>query len=127
LPGGCCSGRRTVSPALSWIGCGVRWTSVAYKLLVGIALYAVWVLALAVVAAVSFNAWAGLGALLVVPAVGMTGLVIRERWRGAGGDVRRFILLRSRRELVDTLRATQRDLGGRLDSLYQAFAARGAA
>jgi 1-acyl-sn-glycerol-3-phosphate acyltransferase len=98
-----------------------------YKLLVGIVLYAVWVLALAVVAAVSFNAWAGLGALLAVPAVGMTGLVIRERWRGAGGDVRRFILLRSRRELVDTLRATQRDLGGRLDSLYQAFAARGAA
>ncbi|MGH7613808.1 MAG: 1-acyl-sn-glycerol-3-phosphate acyltransferase [Gemmatimonadales bacterium] len=98
----------------------------SYKLLVGIAVYAVWVLALAA-AAVTFNVWVGLGVLAGVPALGMAGLVIRERWRGAWGDVRRFVLLRSRRELVDTLRATQRDLGFRLDSLYQAFAARGAA
>lgn len=99
----------------------------SYKLLVGIAVYAAWVLALAAAGAVIFNIWAGLGALLGVPAVGMAGLVIRERWRGAGSDVRRFILLRSRRELVDTLRATQRELGVRLNSLYRDFAARGAA
>jgi len=99
----------------------------SYKLLVGIAVYAVWVLALAAAGAVGFNAWVGLGVLFGVPALGMAGLVIRERWRGAWGDVRRFVLLRSRRALVDTLRATQRDLGDRLDSLYQDFAARGAA
>ena len=98
-----------------------------YNLLVGIGVYAVWVLALAAAGAVTFNAWAGLGVLLGVPAVGMAGLVIRERWRGAWGDVRRFILLRTRRELVDTLRAAQRELGVRLDSLYRDFAARGAA
>jgi 1-acyl-sn-glycerol-3-phosphate acyltransferase len=99
----------------------------SYKLLVGIAVYAVWVLGLAVAGAITFNVWVGLGVLLGVPALGMAGLVIRERWRGAWGDVRRFVLLRSRRPLVDTLRATQRDLGVRLDALYQDFAARGAA
>jgi len=99
----------------------------SYKLLVGIAVYAVWVLALTAASAVTFNVWAGIGVLIGVPAIGMAGLVIRERWRGAWGDVRRFVLLRSRRALVDTLRATQRDLGVRLDSLYQDFAARGAA
>jgi hypothetical protein len=101
----------------------------SYKLLVGIAVYAVWVVALAAAAVtvtVTVNLWAGFGVLLGVPAVGMAGLVIRERWRGAGSDVRRFILLRSRRELVDTLRAAQRELGVRLDSLYRDFAARGA-
>jgi hypothetical protein len=99
----------------------------SYKLLVGISVYAVWVLGLAVAGAITFNVWVGLGVLLGVPALGMAGLVIRERWRGAWGDVRRFVLLRSRRPLVDTLRATQRDLGVRLDALYQDFAARGAA
>jgi 1-acyl-sn-glycerol-3-phosphate acyltransferase len=98
-----------------------------YKLLVGIALYAVWVMALGAVAVAAFNAWAGLGLLVGAPALGMAGLVIRERWRGAGGDVRRFLLLRSRRKLVDALRTAQRDLGVRLNALYQDFAARGLA
>ena len=97
-----------------------------YKLLVGIALYAAWVTALGVVGALTLNAWVGLGLLGAVPAVGMIGLVIRERWRGAGSDVRRFLLLHSRRELVSALRTVQRDLGVRLDALYQTFAARGA-
>jgi len=57
----------------------------------------------------------------------MSGLIIRERWRGAGGDVRRFLLLRSHRQLVDALRAAQRDLGVRLNALYQDFTARGLA
>ncbi len=98
-----------------------------YKLLVGIALYAVWVVALSVIGAATFNAWSGLGLLVGAPALGMAGLVIRERWRGAGSDVQRFLLLRSRRELVDALRTAQRDLGVRLNALYQNFAARGAA
>lgn len=95
-----------------------------YKLLVGIALYTIWVVALVVIAAATFNLWVGLGLLLGAPAVGMAGLVIRERWRGAWGDVRRFLLLQSRRELVDSLRAAQRDLGVRLNALYLDFVAR---
>ena len=96
-----------------------------HKLLGGIAIYGVWLLVLAVVGSVAMNVWAGLGLLLGVPAVGMAGLVTRERMRGAGGDVRRFVLLRSRRALADTLRATQRDLGVRLDALYREFVERG--
>jgi 1-acyl-sn-glycerol-3-phosphate acyltransferase len=96
-----------------------------HKLLGGIAIYGVWLLALAVAGSVALNVWAGLGLLLGVPAVGMAGLVTRERMRGAGSDVRRFVLLRSRRALAETLRAAQRDLGVRLDALYRDFAARG--
>lgn len=98
-----------------------------YKLLVGIVLYAVWVVALAAVGAATLNIWAGLAVLVGAPALGMSGLIVRERWRGAGSDVRRFVLLRSRRQLVGALRAAQRDLGVRLNGLYQDFAARGLA
>lgn len=98
-----------------------------YKLLVGIVLYAAWVVGLGALGAATLNIWAGLALLVGAPALGMGGLIIRERWRGAGGDVRRFLLLRSRRTLVDTLRAAQRDLGLRLNALYQDFAARGLA
>jgi hypothetical protein len=97
-----------------------------HKLLVGIVAYALWLFALAAAGTVVFNIWVGLGVLLVVPAVGMVGRVIRERWRGAARDIQRFFLLRSRRAMMDTLRATQRDLGVRLDALYHTFAVRSA-
>lgn len=98
-----------------------------YKLLVGIVLYAVWVVALAALGAATWNVWAGLAVLVAAPAIGMSGLIIRERWRGAGSDVRRFLLLRSRRQLVGALRAAQHDLGVRLNGLYEDFVARGLA
>ena len=97
-----------------------------HKLLAGILLYALWLFALATAATVVLNNGVGLGVLLGAPLVGLAGLVIRERWRGAARDVQRFFLLRSRRELMDTLRATQRDLGVRLDALYHTFAVRSA-
>ena len=95
-----------------------------HKLLAGILVYALWLFALATAATVVFNIWVGLGVLLGAPAVGLVGLVIRERWRGATRDAQRFFLLRSRRALMDNLRATQRDLGVRLDAMYQRFDAR---
>lgn len=95
-----------------------------HKLLAGIVCYALWLLALAIAGAAVFNMWVGLGVLLGAPVVGMVGLVIRERWRGATRDAQRFFLLRSRRVLIDTLRATQRDLGVRLDALYHNVAER---
>jgi 1-acyl-sn-glycerol-3-phosphate acyltransferase len=97
-----------------------------YKLLGGILFYIAWVLALFVVGAVMFNIWVGLGLLIGIPAVGMAGLVIRERWRGAGSDVRRYFMLRSHQALMDDLRVAQNDLGVRLDRLYHEFAAAGA-
>ena len=75
-------------------------------------------LLLAVLAAVGWGLVAGLALLLALPAVGMLGLAVRERWRGAWSDARRFFLLRSRGALVDALRETQRELGVRLQALY---------
>jgi 1-acyl-sn-glycerol-3-phosphate acyltransferase len=97
-----------------------------YKLLAGIVIYGLWLLALAAAATVLGNAWVGLAVLLGAPVVGMAGLVIRERWRGAWSDARRFLLLRSRRALVAGLRGEQRALGRRLDTAYRAFVTSGA-
>jgi 1-acyl-sn-glycerol-3-phosphate acyltransferase len=90
-----------------------------WKLLLGGAVYGAWLLLLAVVAGFSQGPSAVLAVLLVVPVVGMAGLVIRERWRGAWIDARRFFLLRSRQDLVATLRDRQRELAERFKLLYQ--------
>ncbi|HEX9705563.1 MAG TPA: 1-acyl-sn-glycerol-3-phosphate acyltransferase, partial [Gemmatimonadales bacterium] len=113
-----------------WVAGGVRRPEdqrSTYKLLFGIAIYAIWVLGLAVTAALTAGVPAGLGVFVGAPVLGMSGLVVRERWRGAWSDARRFFLLRGRQALADALRARQRELGARLDVLYQAFATRGVA
>ena len=94
-------------------------TRSTWKFLVGGALYIIWVIGLAVTAGLTWNLWAALSVLAAVPAVGMAGLLVRERWRGAWDDVRRFSLLRGRRRLLDMLRAEQRALADRLDDLFQ--------
>jgi glycerol-3-phosphate O-acyltransferase/dihydroxyacetone phosphate acyltransferase len=93
-----------------------------WKLLLGGACYGLWVLALAGVAALVRGAVAGLATLALAPTIGMIGLVIRERWRGAWSEARRFFLLRSRRDLVSALRIRQHALAERLRALYQARA-----
>jgi len=96
-----------------------------WKLLIGIAVYGTWVVAVAVavggVAEVGGGIVRGLVAavavLLGMPAIGMLGLVVRERWRGTWDDARRFLLLRSRRDLVAQLREERHTLGARIDAL----------
>ena len=95
----------------------------SWKLLLGGAIYGIWLLLLAVVAGITWGPAAVVAVLLAAPAVGMAGLVIRERWRGAWSDARRFFLLRGRRDLVATLRDRQRDLAERFKALYQERAA----
>jgi 1-acyl-sn-glycerol-3-phosphate acyltransferase len=94
-------------------------TRSTWNLLLGLAIYAVWVALLALAAAL----WRGpLAAALVViggPVIGIAGLVVRERWRGAWIDARRFFTLRSRAELIAALRARQRELAEGLKALYQ--------
>ena len=85
----------------------------------GGAFYVSWVLALAALAGFVRGAIGGLATLALAPTIGMIGLVIRERWRGAWNEARRFFLLRSRRDLVATLRERQHALAERLKSLYQ--------
>ncbi len=98
----------------------------SWKLLLGGAMYVTWVLALTAGMTLWRGVPAGILTLALAPTIGMIGLVIRERWRGAWSDARRFLLLRARRSLVDALREEQRTLGARLKTLYEERAARAA-
>lgn len=88
-----------------------------WKLLVGIVVYLLWVIALGVVAGVQWGALAFILVLVGVPVMGSLGLSVRERWRHAWTDARRFFLLRSRGSLVDALRERQADLARRVEEL----------
>jgi 1-acyl-sn-glycerol-3-phosphate acyltransferase len=88
-----------------------------WKMLVGIGVYATWVGAVGAVSGAGRGALVGGVVLLGMPVIGMVGLVVRERWRGAWRDVRRFFLLRSRGRLVAQLRDERHQLGARLDAL----------
>lgn len=94
-------------------------TRSTWKLMVGAVIYALWLLALAVVAWSQSGGWAAVLVCLVVPVIGMSGMLVRERWRGAWVDARRWFLLRDRQALIHRLRDVQCDLGARLDRLQQ--------
>ncbi|PKL93065.1 MAG: hypothetical protein CVV20_05550, partial [Gemmatimonadetes bacterium HGW-Gemmatimonadetes-1] len=85
---------------------------------IGSGVYLAWVVGWGVVAGFVWNLWAALAVLLAVPVVGMAGLLVRERWRGAWDDLSRFVLMRSRDRLLTTLRQEQHNLAERLDALY---------
>jgi len=97
-----------------------------WKMLVGIGVYGGWVVTVSgvvggvggmggVLPAVGL----GLAVLLTMPAIGMLGLVVRERWGGAWEDARRFLRIRSRRDLVARLREERHALGLRIDALVE--------
>lgn len=90
-----------------------------WKLMLGAAIYAAWLLLLAVAAGVVWGVPAAMAVAAGGPLAGMAGLLIRERWRGAWSDARKFFLLRSRRDLIAMLQAEQRSLAERLRALYQ--------
>ena len=94
-----------------------------WKLLVGIGIYGAWLVAVTVGLTLAVERRAGLLALIGLPAIGMIGLTVRERWRGSWADARRFFLLRSRRRLVATLKAEQARLAASLQALYDRYAA----
>ena len=97
-------------------------TRSTWKLLVGSLIYGAWLLLLSIVAWRQVGGWAAAAVVVVAPVVGMSGLLVREHWRGAWQDVRRWLLLRGRRPMVDGLRQAQCDLGARLDRLQQRLA-----
>ena len=88
-----------------------------WKLLIGIVLYAAWLVALVWVISAAFGWVAALASVLLVPAVAIAGLHVRESWRSTLSDMRRFFLLRSREDLVRKLREEQASLAQRLDAL----------
>ena len=97
-------------------------TRSTWKLMVGTVIYALWLTLLGIVVWRQAGGWAALLVIVVAPILGMSGLLVRERWRGAWRDARRWLLLRGRRPMVEGLRAAQCDLGARLDRLQQRLA-----
>ncbi|MDZ4388614.1 MAG: lysophospholipid acyltransferase family protein [Gemmatimonadales bacterium] len=93
-------------------------TRSTWQFLIGSGVYLAWVVGWGVVTGFVWNLWAALAVLVAVPVVGMAGLLVRERWRGAWDDLSRFVLMRSRDRLLTTLRQEQHDLAERLDALY---------
>jgi 1-acyl-sn-glycerol-3-phosphate acyltransferase len=89
-----------------------------FNLLIGMAVYLVWIGFLAALVSAMKGVLAGAAMVLAVPAIGVVGRRTRERWRGAWQDARRFFLLRARRELVQGLRKQQREIAEALKQLY---------
>ncbi len=90
-----------------------------YRLLVGIALYVLWIGSLATAAWWFGGITTGVAALGLVPVVGLVGRRTREKWRGAWKDAKRFFMLRSRPEQIASLQRRQREIAERLAALYE--------
>ncbi|MFN8579474.1 MAG: 1-acyl-sn-glycerol-3-phosphate acyltransferase [Gemmatimonadaceae bacterium] len=94
-----------------------------WKLMIGMVTYFVWILAAGVAIGFRFGVLPSVASVVMIPAIGVLGLVIRERWRNAWSGARRFFTLRSRRAMVEVLRVEQRGLSVRLEAVYQASTA----
>jgi hypothetical protein len=88
-----------------------------YKLYGGIVLYAAWLAVLVIAAAGLRGALWSLMTLIAAPALGIAGLWIRERWRAAWRDVKRYLVLRRHPGRVRELRRRQRELTERFEVL----------
>ncbi|HRP07079.1 MAG TPA: 1-acyl-sn-glycerol-3-phosphate acyltransferase, partial [Gemmatimonadales bacterium] len=88
-----------------------------WKLMIGGLLYLIWIVGLAITAAVTWHWWLGALLLVLVPVVGMAGLLVRERWSDSWRDLRSWLLLRTRRRLVGSLREEQRRLAVELENV----------
>ena len=92
--------------------------SCTYKVLVGALIYLLWILLLTVLAWRFLGPWPALAVFLVAPFFGLVAQRIRELWRDAWSDVRRFFVLRSRREVLAQLKEEQSALATRLHDAY---------
>lgn len=89
-----------------------------YTLLIGIAAYGVWIALVAITAAQASSALWGIAIALGLPALGIGSLWIRERWRGAWADSRRFMFLRNRPRLVEYLLERRCSLAQEMRAFY---------
>jgi glycerol-3-phosphate O-acyltransferase / dihydroxyacetone phosphate acyltransferase len=94
-----------------------------YKVLGGATACGGWVLLLAALLR-EFVGWRpALVALLLLPVLGLLTLAIRDRWREAVSDLRRFLVLRGRKDLRERLRERQAELASRIRDLQKALEA----
>lgn len=90
-----------------------------WKLLVGAVLYLVWLILLIVASGVALGWTGALLSAVLVPAVAIGGLKVREQWRASWSDAQRFFLLRAREDLVRSLVARQRLLAERFHTMLE--------
>jgi 1-acyl-sn-glycerol-3-phosphate acyltransferase len=88
-----------------------------YKLYGGIVVYAAWLTVLIIAAGALGGALWAVITLIAAPALGVAGLWIRERWRAAWRDVKRYLVLRRHPGRVRELRRRQRELAERFEVL----------
>jgi hypothetical protein len=88
-----------------------------WKLLGGLAVYSTWVLVLAVLAWFLFGLPAALAALVGLPILALVTQLVRERWRGAREQARRYWLLQRTGEVRERLLRRRRKLAQRLEQL----------
>ena len=91
-----------------------------YKLIGGLLLYLAWLLVASGLALAWWGPAVAAGVLLGLPAVGIAGLWVRERWGSAWADARRFFMVRHEPRLIADLRWRQRELAERLDTILAA-------
>jgi len=92
-------------------------TRSTWKLMLGAVVYLAWTVLAAILVGMMGNLWLALTTLVLMPAIGLLGLLLREDWRQSWRDARRWLLLRSRPALVDALRDEQRRIAAGLDDL----------
>jgi len=90
-----------------------------YRVGVGVVLYTLWVLALALLAGLSAGIATGLAVALGLPVIGVLGRRIAECWNGAWSDARRFFLLRAHADLIRSLRDEQQEIANYLLRFYE--------
>ncbi|MGE5925798.1 MAG: 1-acyl-sn-glycerol-3-phosphate acyltransferase [Gemmatimonadota bacterium] len=98
---------------------GSRDIRATYRLAGGIVIYALWLALLVTAAAIWIDGPTAALVAVGVPALGLAGLWIREHWRAAWLDARRWFLLRGRRSLLRDLGRRQWEIAERLDALLR--------
>ena len=92
-----------------------------YKLMIGILTYSGWVLVVSAAGVLARGWGVGLALTALLPPLGFVSLGIRERWRWGYRDVRRFMILRTRGDVLGELLAEQRRLSTELVALVEAW------
>ena len=92
-----------------------------YKLLNGMLTYSGWVLAVSAVGVLARGWGVGLALMVLLPPLGVASLWIREHWRWGYHDVRRFMILRTRGDVLGELLSEQKRLGTELETLVEVW------
>ena len=90
-----------------------------YRVLAGFLFFSIWFVLLAIVSSLAIGVWGGVLVFLALPFIAFSALTIGESRRLTWEAVRRFFVLRLKRERVAALRERQKVLAEQLRLLYE--------